>query len=138
MMQQMHAGAPAPEGISPYRPQDSNTYQQPASAHVPSTVDSLISEAAAQADNLAKPSTPAVASTEDKDKEDKTAKKEKSKPTRLVFSDNEVSPEEKLARLSRYAFVPDLSGETVLGDATAAAPVTGAVRGENDVVDGSG
>jgi len=52
----------------------------------------------------------------------------------MIYSDNEMSPEEKLARLPRYAFVPDQKGETVLGDATTAA-VTGVVRGEGDNYD---
>lgn len=37
--------------------------------------------------------------------EEKTGKKDKdkSKASRLVYADNEVSPEEKMASLSRYA-----------------------------------
>jgi hypothetical protein len=65
---------------------------------------------------------------------EKKTKKEKEKETRMIYSDNEMSPEEKLARLPRYAFVPDQKGETVLGDATTAA-VTGVVRGEGDNYD---
>lgn len=33
--------------------------------------------------------------------------KEKEKEIKLVYSDNETSPEEKMAKLSRYAFVPN-------------------------------
>ena len=36
--------------------------------------------------------------------DEKAGKKEKSKATRLVYSDNETSPEEKMAVLPRYAF----------------------------------
>jgi hypothetical protein len=38
--------------------------------------------------------------------DDKNAKKEKDKPktTKLVYSDNDTSPEEKMAMLARYAF----------------------------------
>lgn len=41
--------------------------------------------------------------------EDKIAKKEKDKPktTRLVYSDNDTSPEEKMAVLARYYFTPE-------------------------------
>lgn len=37
---------------------------------------------------------------------DKKGKKDKEKNTRMVYADTEVSPEEKMARLPRYAFVP--------------------------------
>jgi len=39
-------------------------------------------------------------------KGEKRPKKEKEKEIKLVYSDNETSPEEKMAKLSRYAFVP--------------------------------
>lgn len=41
--------------------------------------------------------------------DDKASKKEKEKPktTKLVYSDNEVSPEEKMAAMARYAFTPE-------------------------------
>ncbi|KAL9105141.1 MAG: hypothetical protein Q9187_008813 [Circinaria calcarea] len=68
---------------------------------------------------------------------EKKGKKDKDKAIRLVYSDEEISPEEKMAKLPRYAFVPDGRGETVLGDATTAA-VTGAVRGGDDVMVESG
>lgn len=47
--------------------------------------------------------------------------KEKDKSTKLVYSDNEVSPEEKMAQLPRYAFSPDGKKSGVLGGATTAA-----------------
>ena len=37
--------------------------------------------------------------------EEKKSKKDKDK-SKLVYSDNEISPEEKMAQLPRYAFVP--------------------------------
>ncbi|KAI9654560.1 MAG: hypothetical protein M1829_000916 [Trizodia sp. TS-e1964] len=43
------------------------------------------------------------ASSEHKGKKEK----DKDKGARLIYSDNEISPEEKMAGLSRYAFVPD-------------------------------
>ena len=33
--------------------------------------------------------------------------KDKNKSSKLVYSDNEVSPEEKMARMPRYAFTPE-------------------------------
>ncbi|KAG8533585.1 uncharacterized protein KY384_001325 [Bacidia gigantensis] len=38
--------------------------------------------------------------------EEKKGKKEKDRGMRLVYSDNDVSPEEKMAKLPRYAFAP--------------------------------
>ena len=38
--------------------------------------------------------------------EEKKAKKEKDKNMKLIYSDNEVSPEEKMAQMPRYAFAP--------------------------------
>lgn len=46
--------------------------------------------------------------------EEKPTKKDKSKQVRLVYSDNEFSPEEKMAGLPRYAFVPNRQGETTV------------------------
>ena len=41
--------------------------------------------------------------------EEKASKKEKekNKATKLIYSDNDVSPEEKMARMPRYAFTPE-------------------------------
>jgi hypothetical protein len=33
--------------------------------------------------------------------------KDKSKASKLVYDDNEISPEEKMAKMARYAFTPD-------------------------------
>ena len=51
---------------------------------------------------------------------EKKSKKEKDKDrdAKLIYSDNDTSPEEKMARLPRYAFDPDQREETVLGNAT--------------------
>ena len=55
--------------------------------------------------------------------EEKKGKKEKDKDksTKLVYSDNEVSPEEKMAQLLRYAFSPDGKKSGVLEGAITAA-----------------
>jgi len=52
---------------------------------------------------------------------EKKVKKEKEKNVKLVYSDNDVSPEEKMARLPRYAFVPEGEKDPMAGDATATA-----------------
>lgn len=53
--------------------------------------------------------------------EEKKSKKdkEKDKKTRMVYSDDEISPEEKMARLPRYAFAPN-GTEVVMGGAAPA------------------
>lgn len=43
---------------------------------------------------------------------DKKAKKEKDKATKLIYSDDRISPEEKMASLPRYAFDPSKREET--------------------------
>lgn len=61
--------------------------------------------------------------------------KDKDKAVRLVYSDNEVSPEEKMAKMSRYAFDPaSRKEEEYLGSAVEAT-TTGVVIGQDDVVD---
>ena len=105
----------------------SQNQPQTQSLTAPSTsLDDLISSAA---DNATKTIPKAEPSRETKTEEppvDKKSKKDKDKNTKMVYSDNEISPEEKMAKLPRYAFAPDGKGETVLGDATTAA-VTGVV-----------
>ena len=96
------------------------------SKHAPAVIcSSKIMPRLHQSDAAATP--PAAA--EDKDKA-ATGKKEKAKPTRLVYSDSEVSPEEKMARLPRYAFVPLHKQETVLAEASTAAIARGVTASE--------
>jgi hypothetical protein len=65
---------------------------------LPDAIDDLIASVSNEAATKAEaPPAPA--------QEKKSAKKEKDKNTRLVYSDNDVSPEEKASLLSRYAFV---------------------------------
>jgi len=92
-------------------------------------VDDLISNA-----KEPKPAGTEPAPSTDAAAEKKVKKgKEKDKNTRLVYSDNEVSPEEKMAKLPRYAYTPEHKQESVLGPPEAA--VTGAVVGPDDVPD---
>ena len=52
--------------------------------------------------------------------------KKKKDKVRLVYSDNEMSPEEKMAALSRYAFIRERTDSVILGNAVQAT-VTGVV-----------
>jgi hypothetical protein len=99
---------------------------------VSSSVDELISGAAKAADNAAAGATPVP---QQDTAEEKVPKKEKDKSkTRLVYSDNDTSPEEKMAKLPRYAFVPDHRENVTLGDATVPA-VARATTGSDYVAD---
>ncbi|EXJ92045.1 hypothetical protein A1O3_00595 [Capronia epimyces CBS 606.96] len=85
-----------------------------------SSLDDLIASASKRADaNAATAATatappqippPTSAPAKEETTEDKAEKKdkdkEKPKTTRLVYSDNETSPEEKMALLARYTFTP--------------------------------
>jgi hypothetical protein len=95
----------------------------------------LISGAAKAADNAAAqtPPPPAAAAEEEK----KTKKEKEKSKTRLVYSDNETSPEEKMAKLARYAYTPDHRRETVLQDATVPA-VARPTTNSDDIIDASG
>lgn len=135
-MQQMHMGHPVPPmGLVPsaqasapavYSNGDKAPGAGVAPASISASVDDLISDAAKQADEAA--SKPAETT------EEKPSKKEKTKPTRLVYSDNETSPEEKLARLPRYAFVPNRKGEMVLGELPGSV-VVGTIRESDTITD---
>lgn len=111
--QQMHQGAiPAPPSHNmQYQKQESapgvaQSTAPPAEIPSSSAIDDLVSSAGKQADasatqSPAAPAVPAPAEKKDKPAEDK---KDKAKATRLVYQDTEVSMEEKLASLSRFAF----------------------------------
>lgn len=72
-----------------------------------SSLDDLVSGAAKDADNAAATAEPQAAAPKAKEqKEEKKGKKDKDKNMKLVYSDNDVSPEEKMARMPRYAFAP--------------------------------
>lgn len=70
-----------------------------------SSLDDLVSGAAKDADKAAevKSELPKI---EEPKHEEKKGKKEKDKNMKLVYSDNDVSPEEKMAQMPRYAFTP--------------------------------
>ena len=94
------AGGPAGSGAPP------SSLPAPLSANATS-LDDLLSGAAKDADKAAggadsKPHLPKV----EEPAEEKKGRKEKEKNMKLIYSDNEVSPEEKMAQMPRYAFAP--------------------------------
>lgn len=113
-----------------------NDRQDQVSANATS-LDDLLSGAAKDADEAGIAAEAKANTKAETAQLEKKSKKDKEKATKLVYSDNETSPEEKMAQLPRYAFVPDGKGETVLGDATTAA-VTGVVTASDDVLDKQG
>ena len=93
-------GPPGPGPLSDLLP------APPLSANATS-LDDLLSGAAKDADKVA-----VVAETKselakiEEPAEGKKGKKDKDKNMKLIYSDNEVSPEEKMAQMPRYAFAP--------------------------------
>jgi hypothetical protein len=135
-MQQMHQGQipglPNPPPVNQsFQKQDvpqNNMLQQPQPATAPqdsvsqesananananaTSLDDLISGASKEAEAAQSGQRdPAPASqTVEVAAEEKAPKKEKdkNKTSKLVYSDNDVSPEEKMARMPRYAFTPE-------------------------------
>jgi len=70
-------------------------------------LDDLVSGAAKDADKAAATAEPGQeAPKAPEGQEGKKGKKEKDKNMKLIYSDNEVSPEENMAKMARYAFAP--------------------------------
>lgn len=88
------------------------------------SLDDLLLGAAKEVDQAQATASSMLGAKTDDPPEEKKGKKEKDKNTKLVYSDNDVSPEEKMAQLPRYAFAPGGKEGSALGDATTAA-VTG-------------
>ncbi|KAJ5446428.1 Zinc finger BED-type predicted [Penicillium cf. griseofulvum] len=62
-------------------------------------------------------------------------KKEKTKPAiRMIYNDDTFSPEEKMAQLPRYAYVPDQSTQTALGELPGNV-IVGAIQESDTVID---
>ncbi|PYH43289.1 putative C2H2 finger domain protein [Aspergillus saccharolyticus JOP 1030-1] len=131
-MQQMHMGHTIPPSTTM-----NGADKAPGAAEgagFSGSVDDLISGAAKQVEAAAAtPPTTTTTAGKPVESAEQKPKKDKSK-ARLVYSDNETSPEEKMARLSRYAYVPDQRGETVLEELPSAV-VVGAIRESDTVVD---
>jgi hypothetical protein len=103
----------AEAGIKP--PKKSEALQSPPAATTPS----------APAQSTGATPTPAPEAIDKTEATEKKSKKDK--PMKMVYSDNEVSPEEKMALMPRYAFVPDGKPETALVDANTQPGVAGTV-----------
>ena len=72
-----------------------------------SSLDDLVSGAAKDADkSAAMTTTSSEAPKAQQPQEEKKGKKEKDKNMKLIYSDNEVSPEEKMSKMPRYALAP--------------------------------
>ncbi|KAJ6044911.1 hypothetical protein N7460_006266 [Penicillium canescens] len=96
-MQQMHMG---------HVPHSQATPAYNGDGTVSQSVDDLISGAAN-----------AAAASKPTEGVEKPAKKDKSKPSgHMIYSHETISPEERMAELPRYAFVPDTTAQTVLGE----------------------
>ena len=132
-MQQMHQGQLSGP---PNPPEDRNVAPgalgaPPAHAELQSTlsndVDDLLFGAAKDADKAESIANGKSEAKAEEQQDEKKPKKEKEKTTKLVYSDNEVSPEEKMAQLPRYAFVPsgeegNMSGGATTSTASVTAP----------------
>lgn len=115
----------AEAGIKP--PKKGETPPSSVSASTNPVVQPQLSDQAA--DPMAAPTAspteaPAAAAPEVSEKK---SKKDKDKATKMVYSDNEVCPEEKMAKLSRYAFAPEQKDDSVLVDAAQLPAVAGTV-----------
>ena len=102
-MQQMHQRQILTTNNPPNGQQfaQSSTEKSTQPANVPfnaSSLDDLVSDAAKEADK-------AETAVAERKEEKKSSKKNKGKNTKLIYSDNDVSPEKKMAQLSRYSFV---------------------------------
>jgi len=89
------------------------------------SVDDLISSAAKDAEA-------AVTTTNNANSQSEAPRQKKAKNTniKLVYTDNDTSPEEKMFKMPKYTFSPNQTEEIVLGEPTAA--VTGVVGTIND------
>jgi hypothetical protein len=71
-------------------------------------------------------STPPPGTADKSDNAEKPEKKsKKEKPSRMVYSDNDLSPEERMAMMPRYAFIPAGKTESSLVDAAMVPGVVG-------------
>ncbi|KAJ5740487.1 hypothetical protein N7493_000359 [Penicillium malachiteum] len=121
-MQQMHMGHPVPQKVAVPSYGNGNATQD--TPQVPPPSDNNVSSAA-----------PAAGTEKPADGTEKPSKKDKSKPTRMIYSDETTSPEEKMAQLPRYAFSRDRFTQETTVVSELGAPVTGTIRDQDTVVD---
>ena len=104
-------------GVTPARAEPHSTLSN--------DVDDLLSGAAKDVEKVESIVNSKVEAKAEELQDEKKGKKEKN--TKLIYSDNEVSPEEKMAQLPRYAFVPsgkegNMEGDGATSTASIAAP----------------
>lgn len=111
---------PAASAAPASAPQQQTDTKPQAAAAVPDATTST-SEAA----ETVVPASTKAASEE----KDKKSKKDKDKNNKMVYTDNEVSPEEKMAKMSRYQFASASDGkeDSTLVDANTVPGVAGVV-----------
>ncbi|OJD36714.1 c2h2 finger domain-containing protein [Diplodia corticola] len=136
-LQQMHQGHVPPSVTGqhghPASAQLNGHAAQASQGSIPGleqSVDDLIASAG-------KPSEATKTADSERVRKEEEAPKAK-KEVKLVYTDSEMSPEEKMAKLARYAFNPAerQQDEKVVGSLDP--PVTGVVTGQDDVHDPSG
>jgi outer membrane biosynthesis protein TonB len=111
----------AEAGIKP--PKKGEAAQAP-----PPAPESNVTSTAPTATATPTPVPEAAEKTEPTEKTEQGEKKsKKEKPIKMVYSDNDLSPEERMARMPRYAFVPEGKTETTLVDAATLPGVAGTV-----------
>ncbi|CAI7663866.1 unnamed protein product [Penicillium glandicola] len=117
-MQQMHMGhVPTTPAVSGYSNGDSAQPTEHVSTPVDNQISGAASDVASKAESISK------------------SKKEKTKPAvRMIYNDDTFSPEEKMAQLPRYAYVPDQSTQTALSELPGNA-VVGAIQESDTVID---
>ena len=81
-------------------------------------MDDLLSGAAKDADKAESIANGKMEAKAEEPQDENKGKKVKDKNTKLIYSDNEISPEEKMAQLPRYAFVPTGEEGKMAGEAT--------------------
>jgi len=120
-----------------------SAHSQPEAQNMSSSIDDLISTAQQNTSTPVPGTTPRVETPETPAKTNGTPKvatpapeaghgKKQKKATRMAYSDDAMSPEEKMAGMKRYAFRPKKGGETFLAPVEAA--VTGPVHGAEDAL----
>ncbi len=111
----------------------SETMQQEPSATA-ADVDELVANAAKDSETAVAAKVAPVLAEATTGKKSKK-EKDKDKATKLIYSDNEVSPEEKMAKLPRYAFDPTSKKEEAVLGSTVEPTATSVVAESDDVIE---
>jgi len=130
---QQHPGIPPPEASEKSAQEVSATAANVMDevAHVPAAIHS---QAAPHESEQVSQEQATAGAADGGEKKVKKAR-DKEKAMRLIYADNEVSPEEKMARMTRYAFDPAAKREPEYLGSAVEATATGIVVGQDDVID---